>query len=67
MKRSEMVNKMVGHFRGAQNLGNEKAIFSYILDKMEEAGMLAPCDYEGNGGKSTTCGHQLCSKWSEEE
>ena len=42
MKRSEMVNKMVGHFRGAQNLGNEKAIFSYILDKMEDVGMKPP-------------------------
>ena len=39
MKRSEMVDKMIGHFRGAQNLGNEKAIFSYVLNKMEEAGM----------------------------
>lgn len=45
MKKSEMVEKMRGHFRGAQNLGSETAIFNYILDRMIEAGMLPPDSY----------------------
>ena len=42
MEKIEMVEKMIGHFRGSQNLGSEKAIFGYILDRMVEAGMLPP-------------------------
>ena len=58
-----MVNKMVGHFRGAQNLGNEKAIFSYILDKMEEAGMYPPISDSSSQGAPL----RDCLEWDYED
>lgn len=39
MKRSDMIAKMAGDFRGAANLGSELAIFNYVLTRMEEAGI----------------------------
>lgn len=42
MKRSDMVNKMEGHWRGCQSFKSTEAMFSYILHRMEEVGMLPP-------------------------
>lgn len=44
MKRSEMVEIIKGAFKGSQNLGSDLAMASYILDKIEDRGMLPPDD-----------------------
>jgi len=79
MKKSEMVDKMIGHFRGAQNLGSNKAIFNYILDKMLEVGMLPPHKYIGTeqddlmgcmcmrGDSCLVCNPPGCYDWEPED
>ena len=42
MKRSEIVEHMLGSFRGAENLGNMEAMMSYVLRGLEDVGMQPP-------------------------
>lgn len=42
MKRSDMVQLMEKHWSGCQSFKSDKSMFSYILHRMEEAGMLPP-------------------------
>ena len=42
MKRSDMVDIMKDAFRGCQSFKSDKAMFNYVLMKMEDQGMLPP-------------------------
>ena len=68
MKRSDMI-RIIDDFiyQRTSVTGVESLKLAKILiDEIEEAGMLPPCDYVNNGGSSSTCGHQLCAKWKED-
>lgn len=54
MNRNEMVELMIGHFKGGYNFKSDKELFSYILSRMEEAGMSpAMYTYISNGKQHT--------------
>lgn len=66
MKRSDMVEKMMGHWRGSQSFKSDRNMFDYILHRMEEVGMVPPFydKIQNNNGDEVVI---PCREWEPED